>query len=147
MIKKILFFLLIIIFSSCATKKEKLTFSRFIINDEKGRTEIKVEDNGTIYISDNLIGLVDKEGTISTKNGTVLAEIIEDNFIVDGNGNELVQIDKNGAVENSAGESITWSETGELLKDDEPLGLKIFPANRDSFQTASILLYLHLAIK
>ncbi|VXA95087.1 conserved hypothetical protein [Flavobacterium sp. 9AF] len=147
MTKKILYISFYFLILSCATKKEKLTFSKFIISDAKGYTEIEVEENGSIYISDNLIGLVDKEGTITTKHGTLLAEVDEQNFIHDADGNALVQIDKNGTVENSGGDAITWSENGLLLKNNQPIGFKIFPANKESFQTASILLYLHRTIK
>lgn len=147
MMKKILLIIGLVVLSSCASKKEKLTFSKFIISDVSGHTEIKVEENGTIYIGENLIGVIDKEGMISTKNGTVLAEVFEDNVILDGDGKMLVSIDKKGSVENSDGEFITWSNDGELLKNDEPLGLSIFPADENSYQTASLLLYLHLAIK
>ncbi|NHN27852.1 hypothetical protein FIA58_019415 [Flavobacterium jejuense] len=141
-----IFLLLFVLLISCATKKEKLTFSKFIISNIKGQTEIKVEDNGTIFISDNLIGMIDKEGTIITKHGTVLAEVMEDNFIIDGEGKTLIRIDENGAVENNSGE-FEWSANGELLKNDEPIGFKIFPVDKDSFQTASLLLFLHLSIK
>lgn len=136
-----LFFLVI----SCATKKEKLTFSKFIISDAKGQTEIKVDDSGAIFISDNLIGIVDKEGTVITKNGTVLAEVLEDDVIVDGEGNTVVIIDKEGTVDKGFGEIIQWSDDGELMNGNETTGLKIFPADKDSYQTASILLYLHLS--
>lgn len=140
------FMLLFLLLISCATKKEKLTFSKFIISNARGLTEIKVEDNGSIFISDNLIGIIDKEGAIITKNGTVLAEVIEDNQIIDGEGNAVIKIDKEGTVDKGSGEIIQWSESGELMKGDETTGLRIFPADKNSFQTASILLFLHLSI-
>lgn len=130
---------------SCATKKEKLTFSKFIISDAKGQTEMKVDDSGAIFISDNLIGMIDKEGTIITKNGTVLAEVLEDDIIVDGEGNTVIKIDKQGTVDKGTGEIIQWTENGELMNGDQLTGLKIFPADKESYQTASILLFLHLS--
>ena len=130
---------------SCATKKEKLTFSKFIISDAKGQTELKVDDSGAIFISDNLIGMIDKEGTIITKHGTVLAEVLENDCIVDGEGNTVIKIDKEGTVDKGTGEIIQWSENGELMKGNERIGLRIYPADKASYQTASILLYLHLS--
>lgn len=145
MMKKILLIIGLVVLYSCASKKEKLTFSKFIISDVTGHTEIKVEENGTIYIGENLIGVIDKEGMISTKNGTVLAEVLEDDIIVDGEGNTVIKIDKEGTVDKGTGEIIQWTENGELMNGDQLTGLKIFPADKESYQTASILLFLHLS--
>lgn len=146
---KKLFYLLFVsvIMVSCGTKTDKLEFSEFEIKDGNGKTGISVSENGTIKISGENIGKINKDGTLNDKEGKLLAKITEENILQGKDGENLIKIDKNGTMDNGSGTFIKWSDSGELLKGDEKTGMNISPVDKESFQSASIILFLYLNFK
>lgn len=146
---KNLFYLLLAstLLFSCGTKKEKLQFSAFEIKNENGVTGITVNKNGEIKMGGNDIGTINPNGSLNDKDGNLLAKMTDDNFLQDKDGNNLIKIDKNGKMDNGSGMFIEWSENGELLKGNEKTGMSITPVDKESFQAASIILFLYSSFK
>ncbi len=143
---KTLFYLLLAstLLFSCGTQKEKLQFSEFKIKNENGETGITVNKNGAIKISGEDIGTINSDGTLNDKEGNLLAKMTDDYFLQDKDGNNLIKIDENGKMDNGSGMFIEWSESGELLKGNEKTGMSVTPVDKNSFQAASIILFLYL---
>lgn len=86
-------------------KNNKLNFSAFELK-YKGETTIKVEKNGNIFISGNLLGRITKDGKLNDKNEKVLVKMTNDNILKDAKGNTIVKIHKDGTIDNGSGEYI-----------------------------------------
>jgi hypothetical protein len=125
-------------------KTGKLEFSEFEIKDENGKTRITVSENGIIKINGEDIGKINRDGALNDKEGKLLAKITEDTILQDKDGKNLIKIDKSGTMDNGSGAFIKWSESGELLKANEKTGMNISPVDKESFQSASIILFLYL---
>lgn len=97
-------------------------------------------------INGNLVGKVNKNGTLSDKNDQVLIKITDENIVQNTEGKALIKIDKNGTMHNGSGILITWSEKGELIKGTENTGITISPSDKHSLQTASVVLFTYLSI-
>lgn len=124
-------------------KNNKLNFSAFELK-YKGETTIKVEKNGNIFISGNLLGRITKDGKLNDKNEKVLVKMTNDNILKDAKGNTIVKIHKDGTIDNGSGEYIKWTEKGKLMKERKNLEITIHPIDNNSLQVASILIFLHL---
>ena len=144
--KKIVYlFLIPILFTSMSYEGDVLQFSKFKIKDESGKNQIKVSKKGKILIGGKLMAIISKNGNITSKDGKVVASFSDEGTLEDANKKPLVSIDKNGKIDNGSGKYIYWSEEGFLMKGEENTGISISPVNKNSFQTASIIMYLYLS--
>jgi len=136
-----------VIMVSCGTKTDKLEFSKFEIKDENGIAGFSVNESGIIKISGEDIGKINKDGKLNDKDGKLLAKITEESILQDKDGQNLIKINENGTMDNGSGTYIKWTEKGELLKGTEKIGMVISPVDKESFQSASIILFLHFNFK
>lgn len=116
----------------------------FEIKDENGKTGIIVQTNGSIIINNEVIGTITRNGTVTDKDGKVIARIGENDMLLDSNSKAIIKMDKNGKMDNGSGTFIEWSENGELMKGNEKMGIKLSPVKTDTFRNASIVLFLYL---
>lgn len=139
--KKILVVLFVVgLLSSC--NSGVLSFSAFELKDGQGLLSINVESDGTLKVKDQIIGIINKEdGSIKDKDQKLIASFKSNGDLSDKDGNLLVNINKNGEFKVGEGAMVSWSEEGELMKGEEKPGLKIEPADKSSFQVASIIVY------
>lgn len=124
-----------------------LQFSKFKIKGENGKTQIKVSNSGAIKMGKQLIGRINKNGSLTSKEGVVIAQISDDGILKDATGKPLIKIDNTGKIDNGSGKFIKWTDEGQFMKGDENTKITIVPANKDSYQTASIILFLYLSFK
>ncbi|MCT4580975.1 MAG: hypothetical protein N4A35_06115 [Flavobacteriales bacterium] len=124
-----------------------LTFSSFKLKYEGKKTQIKVNNKGVIKMGGELIGIVHKDGKLTSKDGQLIASISPDGILADATGKALVKIDKTGKIDNGSGMYIQWSNDGVFMKGEENTGITIAPVDENSFQTASLILFLYLSFK
>jgi len=130
---------------SCGIKTERFNYSKFEIKDQNGVVGIIVDDNGNIIINNKLFGKVVKTGKILDKKGKTIAELNNENILVDSLNHPLIKISKNGELDNGSGITIKWSKSGELMKGDVKTGMSISPNDPKSYCTASAILFLSLS--
>lgn len=135
--KKLFLCLSLVFLISCGAKTD------FEIKNADGETGIIVQTNGSIIINNEVNGNISKDGTVTDKNGTVIATIGEDNILQDSEGKTLIKIDENGKMDNGSGTFIEWSENGELMRGNESTGMKISPVKNDAYRNASIVFFLY----
>jgi hypothetical protein len=141
--KKILVVLFVAsLLSSC--NSGVLSFSAFELKDGKGLFSIIVESDGNLKVKDQKIGFINKEdGTIKDKDDNIVATFKPNGDLMDKDGNLLVNISSNGEFKTGDGAMVSWSEEGDLMKGEEKPGLKIEPADKNSFQVASVIVYTY----
>ncbi len=146
--KKIIYlFTLATLLISWSFQADILKFSSFKIKDKNGKTQLKVSKKGAVKMGGELIGVVHKDGTLTSKDGQLIASISPEGILKDATGKGLVKIDKAGKIDNGSGMYIQWSKDGTFIKGEEDTGIKITPIDEASFQTASLILFLYLSFK
>jgi len=123
---------------SCGTKNKGLKFSAFEVTDETGVAGIKVEEDGKFFVAGMFTGTVDKNGFIRDTANQVIVEIRNDSVFM-AVGKYLYRINENGTIDDGSGILLKWNKEGELLYGDIKNGIRITPADQNSFQAASIL--------
>lgn len=144
--KRIIYLLtLVTLLTSWTLQDDVLNFSAFKIKDESGKTQMRVNKKGNIKMGGKLLGVVHKNGTLTSKEGKVIASISSDGLLKDATGKTLVKIDENGKIDNGSGMYIQWTEKGVFMKGEENTGITMYPVDKDSYQTASLILFLYLS--
>ena len=126
--------------------QNKLVLAEYEISDEIGNVGLKVKKNGDILIGSELIASISEDGIVKNKNHELLATFNNDGKLLDKTGETLVIIDDMGKIHNSSSVLMYWSKDGKLMKDKKDTGLRISPANPILFESASVILYLYMAL-
>ena len=128
-------------------ESDKLSFTKFKITDANGQSILKVDEKGTLTKNGVHVGFIKKSGIVEDKKErTVLQLAAGGSLFVDGEGKEVIEIDKNGTFLSSSGEVIHWNDAGELMRGEENTGISIYPVQKELLQFASVLLYIHYVI-
>jgi len=129
----------------CSCNTSVISFSAFELKDSQGIFSIQVKEDGTLNVKDKKVGSINKEdGTIKDQNDSIVATFNSNGDLIDKEGKVLVNINKNGEFKVDDKDLVSWSEDGELMKGSEKSGLKIEPANKNSYQAASVIVYAYL---
>ncbi len=129
------------LFISCKSDHRKINFSEFKLIFENEIVH-KVTNEGNLFDKENLIAKIHGEqGIIRDSKGKILIQFKNDD-ILDVEGDFLFTINEKG--EGRRGSMICkWSKEGEFMMNEKKTGIRIEPINRESYQLASILLFLH----
>ncbi|WP_130734122.1 hypothetical protein [Flavobacterium sp. J27] len=146
--RKIIWLTLLFTILSCETEPDKLMVSKFKITDANGQSIIRVDEKGNVIKQGIKVGAVKKKGVIVDKKERTILQLGDhnDSLFLDNEGKEVLVIHKDGKFLASSGEQIHWSDAGELMKDDESMGITVSPVEKSLLQIASVLLYLHYVI-
>ncbi len=121
---------------------QELKISSFKIFDNKIEV-IALNNSGQIIVNKDIIGTVTSTGIVRNKNQKIIAQFLDNYSLSDASGKKLVQIKKNGEVDNGSVVNLNWSKKGTLLKGTEITGISISPVNEELFRVASTLIYLN----
>lgn len=145
--KKVLCFLVFTaVLVSC--KKNVLEFNAFEIKSSQGQTVLTVDANGNVNEGKQDHVTLGKDGVIKDKDGKEVAQLKENNELVDADGTKIAKIDKDGTMTIYKDSTVLrWTDKGELKSDlDTSYGLYIEPADKESYQAASTIFCLYISM-
>lgn len=115
--------------------------SNFELIDDAGNIVYSVVDNEVFYNSEKL-GIITNEHSFKNNKGKIISTYSNNELTINNKRHSKFNLKGDGSFTTESG-AFSWNSDGNLLKDNEPAGLKIKPAEAGYYLDASILTILN----